>query len=303
MDDLIKPEVRLVQALAERAMAAGTRPEPESAPSAPGQIPFWPANVRGMPNVLLRCAIFNANNPNAARIQMKKEKLASLENFEITFSGEDLRQDESNLLEELLHLARDTVLSERIEVSGYALLKRLGAGTSKKDYGKLVTMLERLQSGQITLKFGSGRKGFTGSLVRKFLWRDGTEQGTTGKTKWIIYLEPEIIQLFSGDDYTRLGVELRQKLKLELSKWLYNYYHTHAEPFPYSVATIHRLCGSQAKQLFHFRANLRKALEELKSIGFLKDWSIDDKDLVHVKRVSTKPIAATSARDQARLSA
>jgi hypothetical protein len=303
MDDLIKPEVRLVQALAERAMAAGARPEPESAPSALGQIPFWPANVRGMPNVLLRCAIFNANNPNAARVQMKKEKLASLENFEITFTGEDLRQDESNLLEELLHLARDTVLSERIEVSGYALLKRLGAGTSKKDYAKLVTMLERLQAGQITLKFHDGRDGFIGSLVRKIKWRGATETGTTGKTKWIIYLEPEVIRLFSGDDYTRLGVELRQKLKLELSKWLYNYYHTHAEPFPYSVATIHRLCGSQAKQLFHFRANLRKALEELKSIGFLKDWRIDEKDLVHVTRVSTKPIAATSARDQARLTA
>jgi hypothetical protein len=302
MDDLIKPEVRRVMDLAERALSAGARREPISQAAAT-QIPFWPANVRGMPNVLLRCAIFNANNPNATRVQMKKEKLASLENFEIIFSGEDLRQDESNLLEELLHLARDTVLSERIEVSGYALLKRLGSGTSKKDYAKLVTMLERLQSGQITLKFGSGRKGFTGSLVRKFLWRDGAENSTTGKTKWIIYLEPEIIQLFSGDDYTRLGVELRQTLKLELSKWLYNYYHTHAQPFPHSVATIHRLCGSQAKQLFHFRANLRKALGELKAIGFLSEWRIDEKDNVHVMRASTKPIAATSARDQARLSA
>jgi hypothetical protein len=301
----MKDPNQLVQELVERAIAAGPRPEakPAAPTSAPTQIPFWPANVRGMPNVLLRCAIFNANNPNAARMQLKKEKLASLENFEIIFSGEDLRQDESNLLEELLHLARDMVLSERIEVSGYALLKRLGSGTSKKDYSKLVTMLERLQSGQITLKFDGHRKGFTGSLVRKFLWRDGAEASTTAKTKWIIYLEPEIIQLFSGDDYTRLGVELRQKLKLELSKWLYNYYHTHAQPFPHAVATIHRLCGSQAKQLFHFRANLRKALDELRSIGFLGEWRIDEKDNVHVTRVSTKPIAGTSAADQARLAA
>jgi hypothetical protein len=299
MDNLVKR----LQDISERVKAsAPSRPEASTA-STPTQIPFWPANVRGMPNVLLRCAIFNANNPNAPRMQMKKEKLASLEGFEIIYTGEDLRQDESTLLEELLHLVRDTVLSERIEISGYALLKRLGFGTGKKDYERLITMLDRMQIGQVMIKFENGRKGFVGSLVRKFLWREGLEGGTTGKTKWIIYLEPEIIQLFSGDDYTRIGVEQRQKLKLELSKWLYNYYHTHAAPYPHAVATIHRLCGSQAKQMFHFRANLKKALAELVAIGFLADWRIDDKDNVHVTRASTRPLAPTSARDQARLSA
>lgn len=298
MNDIVKR----VQDLAERAMATAPRADTPSTAS-PTQMPFWPANVRGMPNVLLRCAIFNANNPNSPRTQLKKVKLASLEGFEIIYTGEDLRQDESTLLEELLHLARDTVLSERIEISGYALLKRLGAGTGKKDYERLITMLDRMQIGQVRIKFESGRKGFVGSLVRKFLWKDGVEDGSNGKTKWIIYLEPEIIQLFSGDDFTRIGVEQRQKLKLELSKWLYNYYHTHAVPFPHAVATIHRLCGSQAKQLFHFRANLRKALDELVSIGFLTEWHIDGKDNVHVTRASPRALAPTSARDQARLTA
>ncbi|WP_267872825.1 plasmid replication initiator TrfA [Burkholderia cenocepacia] len=101
-------------------------------------------------------------------------------------------------------------------------------------------------------------------------------------------MEPEIVALFSDDDYTRLAREQRQRLRYELSKWLHTYYHTHAVPFAHSVRFLHRQCGSQTKELFHFRANLKKALDELVKEGFLVSWTIDKSDLVHVVRASSR---------------
>lgn len=276
-----------VKAIAARATAASADLQ-----TVPKQIPLWPQNVRGMPNALARSAIFNVNKSNAPRRRLDKEVIASVEGVKIIFTGEELRQDDADVFLEVLHLARDTLLNEKVEFTGYGMLKSLGWGTSTKCYTRLVTTLERLQNGSLTVKFGGNKKGFIGSMVRKFLWNDGTETGTDGKTRWVAYVEPEIVALFSDDDYTRLAREQRQRLRYELSKWLHTYYHTHAVPFAHSVKFIHRQCGSQTKELFHFRANLKKALAELQSEGFLTSWLIDDNDLVHVVRSNTRTAIA-----------
>lgn len=275
--------VEQVKAIAARAGAASTETQ-----SMPTQIPLWPANVRGMPNALARSALFNVNKSNAPRSRMEKRHIASVDGVEITFSGEELRQDDADVFLEVLHLARDTQLNEKVEFTGYSLLKSLGWGTSVKCYDRLVTTLERLQAGQVKVRFSGNKKGFVGSLIRKFLWKEGTETGTDGKTRWVAFVEPEIVALFSDDDYTRLAREQRQRLRYELSKWLHTYYHTHAVPYAHSVRFLHRQCGSQTKELFHFRANLKKALDELVKEGFLVTWSIDKNDLVHVTRVGSR---------------
>lgn len=285
MNDL----VNRVKQIGERAIQS-SRDKPATAErTIQIQMPLYPNECRIMPNALIRSALFNVNNPNAPRIDLKKEKLASIEGTEIYYTGEDLRQEESAVLLEIFHLARAALPSERIEFSGYALLKQLKWGSSGRSYERLVKILDRLQASSVTIKFNGGRKGFTGSLVRKFLWKDGTDTGgTDGKTRWIVYLEPEIISLFDGDDYTRFSIEQRQSLKSDLSKWLHSYYHSHDRAFAHSVAWLHKMCGSQTKELFHFRANLRRALKELVQKGFLSDWRIDKHDLVHVVRTGVR---------------
>ncbi|WP_087660447.1 plasmid replication initiator TrfA [Caballeronia terrestris] len=284
--------VELAKKMAERAMTNTVKGRASvSAAATLTQIPLWPPNVRGMPNSLARSALFNVNKASAPREHYRGKEIASVDGTTITLKGEELRQDDADVFLEILHLARDTQLSERVEFTGYAMLKLLGWDTSSKGYARLVTTIERLQQSTVNVKFDGNKKGFQGQLVRKFLWRDGAETGTDGKTRWTAYIEPEIASLFSHDDYTRLAREQRQRLKSELSKWLHSYYHTHAVPFSHKVAFIHQQCGSQTKALSHFRVNLKKALEELVRLGFLVSWRIDATDLVHVVRVGARRVA------------
>jgi hypothetical protein len=52
------------------------------------------------------------------------------------------------------------------------------------------------------------------------------------------------------------------------------------------VETLHRLCGSEAKQMFSFRQELRQSLDKLAEVtGWT--WEIDDSDLVHVAKTGT----------------
>ncbi|MUI29080.1 plasmid replication initiator TrfA, partial [Enterobacter cloacae] len=73
---------------------------------------------------------FNVNKSNAPRSRMEKALIASVDGVEISFSGEELRQDDADVFLEVLHLARDTQLNEKVEFTGYSVLKSLGWGTS-----------------------------------------------------------------------------------------------------------------------------------------------------------------------------
>ena len=46
-----------------------------------------------------------------------------------------------------------------------------------------------------------------------------------------------------------------------LAQWLHGFYASHAAPYPMRVETLHRLCGSEANELWKFAQTLRKALE------------------------------------------
>jgi hypothetical protein len=104
--------------------------------------------------------------------------------------------------------------------------------------------------------------------------------------EWEILLEREIISLFNPHSYSRLDWKMRLKLPA-LEKWLHSFYHTHAQPFPYKVETIHGLTGSEIplKDIRKFRYKLKKALENLVEHGFFASAMIDPRtDLVHVER-------------------
>jgi hypothetical protein len=47
------------------------------------------------------------------------------------------------------------------------------------------------------------------------------------------------------------------------------------------VEYLHDITGSNTKNLKHFRARLKAALDELIVVGVLADWHIDERDKVH----------------------
>lgn len=245
------------------------------------QLPLWPNFVRALPNSLARSALFSISHNSTRRTYLKEQKIASISGVSIYYTGEELRQRDEDVFLQLLHFARSSPLGEWVDFTAYSLVKSLGWSINSRSYNDLRGVLDRLSATNIIVSFGnSGQEGYSGSLVRKFMWR--TPEGQK-LSQWRVFFEPEIIALFAPASYTHIYWELRLSLP-PLAKWLHSFYSTHEFPFDYKVETLHELCGSSSK-LHHFREMLDDALELLKEKQFLIEGKITkDTDLVHVVR-------------------
>lgn len=74
------------------------------------QLPLWPEEVRCAPNEFLRSALFNARNRNQMRRYLRQETLAIIGKGRITYTGEELRQDDATVWLQLIQMASDTTL-------------------------------------------------------------------------------------------------------------------------------------------------------------------------------------------------
>ena len=221
-------------------------------------LPFWSEEQRGVPNGLLRSAIFAAIR-RGKPIFLRREKLASLEGTSIIYTGIRLSQDYLTLWECLVHAARAQQLGNRCEVSTYQLLKLMNKVDTGGNRKVLYRMLAELQATAIEIK--QGRYVYTGSLVEE-AFRDDQAQ------RIVIVLNPRMVALFQSDQFTKVSWDIRQALKKPLAMWLHGFYSTHAKPFAYSTAKIHELCGSDAKSVKKFTEDtLEPALEELASVS------------------------------------
>jgi hypothetical protein len=101
--------------------------------------------------------------------------------------------------------------------------------------------------------------------------------------KWMFKLDEDIAPMFADDMYSRIDWDQRLQLKA-LAKWLHAFYHTHKVPNPMPAPRIQELCGSKVSTMYHFRAKLKEALDELVTVKFLRSWHIDENDNVYTER-------------------
>lgn len=83
-----------------------------------GQLVFWPETERGVPNELVRCAVFSAKNRREARRIFRANepmRVPVLGGGEVIYIGEELRQDDENRVDApgtwLKKIARSTLCS------------------------------------------------------------------------------------------------------------------------------------------------------------------------------------------------
>ena len=249
------------------------------------QLPLWSDDRRGIPNDLVRSALFTIGNSRRKREFCRAVIIKTLGNIKITYTGEELRQMDEDVFLQLVHLARLVPLGSPIEFSAHSLLKALSWPTDSKAYTRLRQSIHRLSVTGLTIE--NDHQGYNGSLIRDFAWKKSNEQSSR---LWMVRLEPSIISLFKHVSYSQIDWEQRLKLG-DLAKWLHSFYYTHQNPYPMKVKTLHVLCGSTTKSQAKFRQMLRSALEELVDANFLRHWDIDKKsDLVTVSRIHTQTI-------------
>jgi TrfA protein len=235
------------------------------------QLPLWPEPARGIPNPVLRGALFAAvQGKNRAVFQ--RELLACQKGLQIRFTGIQLDQSDLDVWEQALHLARHHPLGSRCEFSVYGFLKALGRKTGKSEHEWLKNAFARLMGCGVELTNQQERKTYGGSLL-EFLRDDDSG-------RYVVIFNPKILTLYEGG-WTAIDWQARQLLRGKpLALWLHGYLASHAKPYPIKIETLRTFSGSNNKAVRFFKRKLIAALNELKKIQFIRDYAFEDDNVI-----------------------
>jgi hypothetical protein len=285
---------------------------------ADAHLPTWPESMRGVPNGVLRSALFGAIK-RGKRWYMECEPISSVKGVSVTYTGLRLDQSDLDVWAGALHLARAVKLGNCVEFTERGFLRLIGRGGSNgQNIGKsnrlwLRKVLNRLKATAIEIT--QGPHTYCGSLIDEY-FRDSS----TGR--YVVILNPRIKMLFNHGGWTCIDWSIRQALiGHPLAQWLHGFYSTHAVPLPYKAETLHFLCGSEAgknaqnsagqhKALLDWIADsLTPALDALKDIsnqaGQPFSWEISGDGLVSVSRTPSasqvKHVRAKAAARQGKV--
>lgn len=261
------------------------------------QLPLWPDPVRGVPNGVLRSALFGAIKRGKRRY-MEREPIASVEGIAIRYTGPRLDQSDLDVWEGALHLARLARLGNRIEFTEKGFLRLIGRGghggesIGRSDREWLRKVLARLSATTVEIK--QGPYAYGGSLIDEY-FRD------EHSGRYIVILNPRMKVIFNRDSWTQIDWSIRHALRGHpLAQWLHGFYSTHAAPLPYKIETLHRLCGSETGECAKTEAERHKAmlgwrddslvpaLKALEAVSHQAKqafaWQVDGSGLVNISR-------------------
>ncbi|WP_114815191.1 plasmid replication initiator TrfA [Paraburkholderia kururiensis] len=253
-------------------------------------LPFWPEQFRALPNEIFRSALFNARNKRQPRIRMKSHEIYVIGTAKITYTGEELRQDDETVWLQLIQLAKSQPAGNPIQFTALSFLKAIQWPTNTPSYERLRDCLTRMQA--TSLQVISERLGDDSgkgiSMIPEFEWKNPT----TNKPMryYTVRIARPLVRLFGGKGhFTRVEWAQRLDLPAGLATWLHGYLASHAKPHPIKLETIREGAALTSVRLAHVRELVEKALDELKRVKFLKSWAImgPDKDLVVVERASS----------------
>lgn len=264
-----------------RAIQAQARERQRSEILASPQLPLWPEAVRSLPNEIVRSALFNARNRRQKREYLRGASIIVIGDGSITYTGEELRQDDETVWLQLIHQARNAPLGSWLEFTPYSFCKEIGWPIKGQSYDRLRDVLTRLQA--TSLKIYSSRlgEGVGLSMIPLFNWKDEANQSSL--PRWRVQIAKELVLLFGDVHYTRVEWEQRKSLPDGLATWLHSYFASHRDPYPIKIETIKKGAGLTDDSKNDLKKTISRALEALKGVGFLSSYEITG-DLVSVKR-------------------
>jgi hypothetical protein len=250
------------------------------------QLPFWPNPQRGLPNEVIRSALFSAIRAQPTEA-LSDADIATIEGYRITYTGMKLDQSHLDVFEGVMHFARGVHEGNKVRFTARSFLNLLGRSTGKSDRQWLLHVFRRLTASSVTID-QDGKRLFWGSLL------PGGAYDEEEKV-FVVEINRQLAKLFDRG-LTRIQFEQRKQLRRKpLAQWLHLYYASHAKPFAVSVRFLAEKSGSKTQNLKHFRENLKAALGELVAIGFLASFTVNDRDLVEVLRTPREALSSAEA--------
>ncbi len=267
---------------------------PAPAPEQPStakiiQFPLFPEATRPVSNDMARSALFSCVQGKDRRF-IKDTLLATVADKEIRFTGEQLNQDDHDLLMQMVFMAQHKPLGSWVMVPAYGMLQALGRQIGGKQYRELRADIARLTAAMVIIRnTETKREVFGHHLIAKAEQDEQTRH-------WMYRLDPDLRALYGDMTHTLIDWDQRLALKgKDLARWLQLYIASHAKPYPVKVATLRDLSGSRAKALKNFRGKLRLALDDLVKNDDIERWEIQrPQDLLFVDRGAT--ISASQRR-------
>jgi hypothetical protein len=266
-----------------------------------GQLALWRPQDRGIPNELVRCALFPARDRKAPRVIYPVAApmvLPLIGGGKIYYFGEELRQEEETVWLQLVHMAKENC-TETVYFSPHAFLKSIGWEIHSDSYERLLHALRRLSSGGVEVFSQRFNGGISAKLISKYAY--SKDEGKLWSVR-VFDSEQGMLMLFDKL-YSRIDWALRLELPTGVATWLQAFFASHKEPFDHKIETLAAGAGLKlhdaaddalepAKQKAKHKARLSEAkkliikgLGELKSRGFLTDFLVTPGNVVKVRRL------------------
>jgi hypothetical protein len=279
--DIIPPALRKRAEEAERRLQSKKQSTEVQQEARQEYLPFWPDEMRCLPNEVLRSALFTARNRKQPRENLKNATIYMIGSGKITYTGEELRQDDETVWLQLVHLAKEQEAGTFFEFTPYAFCKAVHWPLKGQSYTRLLATLTRMQATSLKVYSNRLKKGVSLSMIPGFEYQDDE---TGGKLpRWRVQIAPGLVELFGDVHFSRMEWEQRLELPVGLATWLHGYLASHKEPYPIKIETIKKGAGLTTEDKSHLIGIVEAALQALEDVKFLSDWSIDD-DLVSVTR-------------------
>lgn len=267
-----------------------------------GQLALWPESERGIPNELVRCAVFSAKNRKEKREVFRANApliVPVIGGGEVVYLGEELRQDDETVWMQLVHMSKEA-RSEWVCFTPHSFLQAIKWPIKGASYERLLTSIRRLATGGLEVYSQRFDKGVSTKLIARY------EYNKKHDTPWRV-------QVFNKDDqllflfdklYSRLDWETRLALPEGVATWLHGFFSSHREPFDHKIETLAAGAGlaietpedaqmepsvrssKHKERLREAKKTIKRALEALQGIGFLVSFEMKKGGLVHVVRSS-----------------
>jgi len=298
-------EERLQRLSTNAAAQSNARKRAElAALHAAGQLALWPESDRGIPNELVRCAVFAAKNRREPRKVYRPNAplvVPVIGGGEVIYIGEELRQDDETVWMQLVHLSKEGC-SEWVSFTPYSFLKAIQWPIKGASYTRLLATLRRLATSGIEVYSKRFDKGVSTKLIVKYEYAKNADA-------------PWRVQVFDKDDqllflfdklYSRVDWDVRLALPDGVATWLHSFFSSHREPFDHKISTLAagaglaldvldaeqldeaQLAAKRKERLREAKKTIRRALETLQAAGFLESFEITRAGLVRVVRAKRR---------------
>ena len=276
-------EIGIFMANIEEMLSKLIKTKKEEEDSKPFQqsLPFIFEITRAIPNSFVRSALFGMVKKGARKF-IDDEEIIAMKQYNIIYKGDALDQNDLEVWDTLIYLAKTLNADDKIQTSIYRILQEIGIPTNSGANSKaIISRLRRLQRGQLVLsgKTPTNKKLlYVGSLIDNFTYSDDG--------KLVISFNKTLGNLFTENDYTFIDCNIRQLLgENQITRWIFHLYSSHNNPIPLTLEFLKHLARS-SMVLTDFRKQIRKSIKELTIIG----WKcyIDNEDRLIVNKPSSK---------------